>query len=202
VRYTDGPRRAELIGYFNDYRNLTTICTLSSGCEEQDLDRQFEAGRARIYGLEAFAEDMLSFPGFRLPISAAYTLTLTEFLETFTSQDPVFGEVEAGDEMPYVPRHEARGSLGVELERAGGYVAATYVARMREQSGAGPIDLALHTDAQLTLDVGLHYVLVPGLRLYAQARNLLDQAVVASRRPYGARPNPPRWVQLGAQLEF
>jgi Fe(3+) dicitrate transport protein len=202
MRYTDGARRAELIGYYNDYQNLTTICTLSSGCDEQNLDRQFEAGHARIYGLEAFAEDMLSFPGFQVPLSASYTLTLTEFLQTFTSQDPIFGEVEAGDEMPYVPRHEARGSLGIELERAGGYVAATYVGRMREQSGAGPIDLALHTDAQLTLDVGLHYVLVPGLRLYAQARNLLDEAYIASRRPYGARPNPPRWVQLGAQLEF
>lgn len=202
MRYTDGARRAELIGYYNDYQNLTTICTLSSGCEEADLDRQFEAGHARIYGLEAFAEDLLSFPGFQIPISGSYTLTLTEFLQTFTSQDPIFGEVEAGDEMPYVPRHEARGSVGVELERAGGYVAATYVGRMREQSGAGPIDLALHTDAQFTLDVGLHYVLMPGLRLYAQARNLLDQASIASRRPYGARPNPPRWVQLGAQLEF
>jgi len=202
LRYTDGGRRAELIGYYNDYQNLTTICTLSSGCEDQNLDRQFEAGHARIYGLEAFAEDALRFSGFQIPLSASYTLTLTEFLETFTSQDPIFGEVEAGDEMPYVPRHEARGSVGLELERAGGYVAATYVASMREQSGAGPIDLALHTDAQFTVDVGLHYQLMPGLRLYGQARNLFDEAYIASRRPYGARPNPPRWIQLGAQLEF
>lgn len=202
VRYAHGPRRAELIGYYNDYQNLTAICTLSSGCEGQELDRQFEAGRARIYGLEAFAEEVLSFPGFQIPLSASYTLTLTQFLETFGAQDPIFGEVEAGDEMPYVPRHEGRASLGLELERAGGYVALTYVDRMRERSGAGPIDLALHTDAQLTVDAGLHYRLLPGLRVYAQARNLFDAAYIASRRPYGARPNPPRWVQLGAQLEL
>ena len=177
ARYTDGPRRAELIGYFNDYQNLTSICTLSSGCEEQNLDQQFEAGHARIYGLEAFAADELRFAGFRVPISLAYTLTLTEFLETFASQDPIFGEVEAGDEMPYVPRHEAHGSVG-------------------------QIDRALATDAQLTVDVGLHYQLMPGIRFYGQARNLFDEAYIASRRPYGARPNPPRWVQVGAQLEF
>lgn len=202
VRYTDGARRAEVIGYFNDYQNLTTICTLSSGCTEDNLDRQFAAGRARIYGLEALAEDVLRVSSVRLPLSASYTLTVTEFLQTFTSQDPIFGEVEAGDEMPYVPRHEARGSLGVELAQAGGYVAATYVGRMREQSGSGPLDLALHTDAQFTLDVGVHYLALPGLRLYAHARNLLDEAYIASRRPYGARPNAPRWIQAGAQLEF
>jgi Fe(3+) dicitrate transport protein len=202
VRYASGPRRAEVIGYYNAYANLTAICTLSSGCEDQNLDRQFEAGRARIYGLEALAEDELRFSGFRVPFAASYTLTLTEFLETFSSQDPIFGEVEAGDELPYVPKHEGRASLGVELERAGGYVAANYVSRMRELSGSGPIELTVATDAQFTVDVGLHYQLLPALRLYAQARNLFDELVIASRRPYGARPNPPRWIQVGAQLEF
>jgi Fe(3+) dicitrate transport protein len=202
ARYTDGARRVELIGYFNDYQNLTTICTLSSGCEEQDLDRQFEAGHARIYGVEAFAEDELRFAGVRVPLSASYTLTLTEFLETFTSQDPIFGEVEAGDEMPYVPRHEGRVSAGLDFDVAGGYIAATYVAQMREQSGAGPIDLALATDAQFTVDAGVHYQLMPGIRFYGQVRNLFDEAYIVSRRPYGARPNAPRWVQVGAQLDF
>jgi Fe(3+) dicitrate transport protein len=202
VRYTSGARRAELIGYYNDYGNLTTICTLSSGCEGANLDVQYEAGKARIYGLEAFAEDALRFKGFRVPISASYTLTLTEFLETFASQDPIFGEVEAGDEMPYVPRHEGRGSVGLDFGAAGGYVAVGYVGRMREQSGSGPLDLALATDAQLTVDVGVNYRPLPWLNLYMQARNLFDEHYIASRRPYGARPNPPRWVQLGAQLEF
>jgi Fe(3+) dicitrate transport protein len=202
VRYASGPRHAELIGYFNDYANLTDICTLSSGCEDQNLDRQFSAGRARIYGLEALAEDELRFPTFRIPIHASYTLTRTEFLETFSSQDPIFGEVEAGDELPYVPRHEGRASLGLELERAGGYVAANYVSRMRELSGSGPLDLTVATDAQFTVDVGLHYQVTPALKLYAQARNLFNELVIASRRPYGARPNPPRWVQVGAQFEF
>lgn len=200
VRYLSGRRRAEVIGYYNDYQNLTDICTLSSGCDEPNLDRQFEAGKARIYGLEALAEDELGFGGFRLPLSLSYTLTLTEFLETFQSQDPIFGEVEAGDELPYVPRHQGRASVGLDFDIAGGYLAATYVGRMREQSGSGPLDLALATDEQLTLDLGLHYQVLPKLRLYAQARNLLDGQFIASRRPYGARPNPPRWVQLGAEL--
>jgi Fe(3+) dicitrate transport protein len=202
LRYTSGARRAEVIAYYNDYQNLTTICTLSSGCEDANLDVEFEAGRSRIYGVEVFAEDELRFAGARLPLSASYTLTRTEFLETFTSNDPIFGEVEAGDELPYVPRHEGRISAGIEVEEVGGYVAGNYVSRMREESGSGPLDLALATDAQLTLDVGVHYQVLRPLRLYAQARNVTNEHDLASRRPYGARPNPPRWVQVGAQLEF
>jgi Fe(3+) dicitrate transport protein len=202
VRYLRGHRHAELIGYYNDYQNLTDICTLSSGCEEMNLDLQFEAGRARIYGLEALLEDEPAFAGFKLPLSLSYTLTRTEFLETFQSQDPIFGEVEAGDELPYVPRHEGRASIGVDYEAVGGYVAGNYVGKMREQSGSGPLDLALATDAQFSLDLGAHYQVLRNLRLYGQVRNLLDGQYIASRRPYGARPNPPRWIQIGAQLDF
>jgi Fe(3+) dicitrate transport protein len=202
ARFAQGFRRLEVIGYFNDYQNLTDVCTLSGGCDEQNLDTQFDAGRARIYGLEAFAEDSLIFGPARLPLSLSYTLTITEFLESFQSQDPIFGDVETGDELPYVPRHQGRASVGLELGAAGGYVAATYVGRMREQSGAGPLDLSLATEALLTLDVGAHYQLLDSLRLYAQARNLLDEQVISSRRPYGARPNAPRLIQLGLQLDL
>lgn len=202
ARYAAGHSRAEWIAYYNDYQNLTDICTLSSGCDDASLDRQFAAGKARIYGFEALAEHELSFGGVRLPLSVSYTLTQTEFLETFASQDPIFGEVEAGDEMPYVPEHQGRASIGLELARAGGYVAGNYVSRMREQSGSGPLDLALATDAQLTLDAGINYRPLLWLQLYAQVRNVFDEADIASRRPYGARPNPPRWLQLGAKAEF
>lgn len=202
ARYGDGRRRAEVIGFYNDYQNLTGICTLSSGCDEANLDRQFDAGRAHIYGVEALLEDRPLLGEVQLPISLSYTLTLTEFLETFQSQDPIFGEVEAGDELPYVPRHQGRASIGAEIGAVSGYLAGTYVGRMREQSGSGPLDLTLATDAQLTLDAALNYRVLPWLELYGQIRNLTDARYIASRRPYGARPNPPRWVQLGARFEL
>lgn len=202
ARFGAGSHKAELIGYFNDYENLTDICTLSSGCDEVNLDRQFDAGRARIYGVEALAETVLDFSALRIPLSVNYTLTLTEFLETFESQDPIFGEVEAGDELPYVPKHQGRASLGVDVAPVQAYVAANYASRMREQSGSGPLDLTLATDAQLTFDAGVNYQVTSQLELYAQVRNLFDEQYIASRRPYGARPNPPRWIQVGARLAF
>ncbi|MEY4550384.1 MAG: hypothetical protein RL685_6579, partial [Pseudomonadota bacterium] len=203
LRYQKRAQRAELIGYYNDYDNLTDVCTFSTGCVNDNLDRQFEAGRARIYGLEAALETELRWGGVLLPLSASYTLTRTEFLETFESEDPIFGSVTKGDELPYVPRHEGRVNLGAELEQVGGYVSGSYVSRMREQAGSGSLDDALTSDELFTIDVGAHYqLLTPRLRLYGHVRNLLNEHALVSRRPYGARPNAPRWLQVGAQIEF
>lgn len=40
------------------------------------------------------------------------------------------------------------------------------------------------------------------LTIYGNIRNLLDTQRIVGRRPYGARPNAPRWVQVGVKLEF
>lgn len=202
ARYASGFRRLEVIGYYNDYQNLTDVCTQSTGCVDENLDRQFDAGRALIYGFEVFAEDRLLWPSFSVPVSLTYTLTRTEFLETFQSQDSIFGEVEAGDELPYVPEHQGRAMAGLDFGRAGGHVAANFVSRMRERSGSGPLDLALATQSQFTVDVGAFYELRDGVRLQAQGRNLTDTRVIASRRPYGARPTPPRMLHVSLRLSL
>ena len=182
----------------------TDVCTLSSGCVDDNLDRQFDAGHARIYGLEAFAEDELVWGAVRFPLSLAYTLTLTEFLESFESEDPIFGNVQKGDEMPYVPKHEGRINLGLELAPIATYVSFSYISPMREEAGNTPIDQSLATDEQFAVDAGVSYDLLTPIRtrFYLQARNLLDDQSLVSRRPYGARPNAPRWVQAGAKVEF
>ena len=41
-----------------------------------------------------------------------------------------------------------------------------------------------------------------GISVYANLRNVLGGAFIVSRRPYGARPNAPRWLQVGAKLAF
>ena len=202
ARFSRGRSRVELIGFYNDYQNLTDICTFSNGCLDDNLDRQFDAGNARIYGLEAFLEHEFEEGSVKFPVRGAYTLTYAKFRESFQSQDPLFGDVEAGDHLPYVPRHQAFGSIGIEVGRAGGYVSANYVAPMREAAGSEPIDEALTTDEQFTVDLGAHVQVLEWLKLYANVRNVFDELYIVSRRPYGARPNAPRWAHIGAKLEF
>ncbi|HEX6274089.1 MAG TPA: TonB-dependent receptor, partial [Polyangiaceae bacterium] len=113
ARFTQDRARVELIGFYNDYSNLTDVCTQSSGCLDQNLDRQFDAGRAKIYGLEAYAEHEPELGVVHFPMNVAYTLTFAEFLDRFDSSDPMWGSVLPGDELPYVPRHQLNATAGV-----------------------------------------------------------------------------------------
>jgi Fe(3+) dicitrate transport protein len=202
ARFVHDKARVELIGFYNDYSNLTDICTQSSGCLDESLDRQFDAGRAKIYGLEAYAEHEPEVGSLRFPVNAAYTLTYAEFLDRFDSGDPMWGSVVPGDELPYVPRHQLSATAGVELERIGGYATFTYVASMREEAGSEPLDEAIHTDEQAVVDAGVRVRVLDPVELYLNVRNVFDSHELVARRPFGARPNAPRWVQIGAKIEL
>lgn len=202
ARYSRRALRAEVIGFFNDYSNLTDICTISSGCVSDNLDRQFDAGKAHIYGFEAHASHDIPLGNVTLPVMASYTFTRAEFQNTFVSQDPIYGNVEAGFEIPYIPRHQVNASVGVEGKLGGAVVGMTYVSPMREEAGKGPISEALHTDEQFLLDVGGRLHVYGPLLVYANVRNVLGAEDIVSRRPYGARPNAPRWIQVGGKVEF
>jgi Fe(3+) dicitrate transport protein len=201
ARLSPGPHRVEVIGFYNDYSNLTDICTFSSSCVD-GLDRQFSAGGARIYGLEAFARYGIPAGALRIPLTAAYTLTASEFRDTFDSTDPIYGSVQEGDELPYVPRHQVSLTLGVDSDWAGGAVAGYYVSRMREEAGAAPLREALATDAQTWLDGGAYVKPLEMHSIYGHLRNATGAADIVGRRPFGARPNAPRWLQVGAKLAF
>lgn len=203
ARYSKGRTRLEAIGFYNDYQNMTDVCTLASGCIDDNLDRQFDAGKARIYGIEAFVSHEQKLPlGFTLPTTIAYTFSQGQFQNSFESQDPIYGDVTAGDEIPYLPPHQLSWTLALEHRYGGINGAFNYVARMREVAGSGQLDDAWATDEQVWLDMGVFGRPLPWLTIYANLRNVTGEANLVSRRPYGARVNAPRWFQVGAKAEF
>ncbi len=202
-RFADRSRRrvVEAIGFFNDYKNLTGTCTFSTGCSDEDLDRQFNGGRAFIWGVEVGADWSFRLPKeFELPVRAAYTYTGTQFRSSFESADPVFGAVEKGDEIPFVPEHQVQAQLGVEHPRASGRVVVTYVGEMREFAGSGDDDLM--TDDFVKLDLMVSVPIHRQVRVYARAENLLNRQPIVARRPYGARSLQPVTAQLGLEARF
>ena len=203
VRYAKGRTRLEAIGFYNDYQNMTDICTFSSGCVDQDLDEQFDAGHARVYGAELFASHEAKLPyGFVLPATLSYTLTQGQFLNTFESQDPIYGSVTAGDDIPYLPPHQLNATVALEHAYGGVNAAFNYVGRMREVAGSGELVDAETTDEQFWLDLGIFTRPLPWLTIYGNLRNVTGEANLVGRRPYGARVNAPRWFQFGAKAEF
>lgn len=182
VRHRSRALKTELIGFFNDYSNLTAECTLSSGCEESMLNRQFNGFGVNVYGLEATASREQRGPfGTRLTADLAYTLTLSSFRSAFRSDAPQFGDVEVGDSLPYVPEHQ--GSLRLRVARGPWSVSgsAFYVSEMREHAGQGPLEPNEHTDAQFLIDMAAHFEVNEMVEVYGTVSNLFDERYVASR---------------------
>ena len=204
ARYTRGNSRLEVIGFVSDYSNLTDVCTLSSGCVATNLDRQFDAGKALIRGLEVYGayEPRLKRYELRVPVTAAYTLTEGWFQNDFTSQDPIYGNVRKNDDIPYIPAHQLSVTGAVEHRYAGANLAVMYVSPMREVAGRGAVESALHTDEQLWADIGAYVAPLRWLKVYANWRNVFGGELIVGHRPYGARPNAPRWLQVGLKATF
>jgi Fe(3+) dicitrate transport protein len=162
-----------------------------------NTDMQTDAGKARIYGLEAFAHSDLRYGQTTIPLNLAYTYTNAEFLSDFASSDPILGTVRKGDEVPYVPTHLLNALAGIERPRWGVTVSGSLMGRMREAPGQGPMLPQLTTDQLLIFDMMANANVAEGLQVYLAVRNALDEVGIVSRRPFSARPNSPRWVQLG-----
>jgi Fe(3+) dicitrate transport protein len=198
-----GASHAELIGFFNDYNNLTGICSFSSGCAADQLDRQFNAGEVQVYGLEVSASHALSLGELQVPVRLAYTLTRSSFPRAFVSEDPLYGEVEEGDALPYVPEHQGSLLLGVQQgSRWGVHASATYTSALLEQAGRFDAADAQLTEAQFYLDAKGDVTLWDWLNLYLKVDNALDSRPIAARRPFGARPARPFQAQAGLQATF
>jgi len=192
---------AELVGFFNDYSNLHGRDTLSTGgTGTGDL---YNGGEVRVHGLEAsahwrgFASDTFTVP-FRL----TYTFTEAEFLNSFQSQYGPWGSVQAGFELPYVPRHQFFAAIDLEGHAWRARLDATGVGRMRTVAGAGAFVDALATDVTLALGASAEYTLTPNARIFVSVQNLTNRASVVARHPAGVRPGMPRQVMVGLNVEL
>jgi Fe(3+) dicitrate transport protein len=205
ARWRDARIHADLIGFLSNYSNLKGSCTLASGCTEAQDGEEFNGGRVRVWGVEAQAGGELplaSRRGLSLPVSLAYTLTRSSFQHAFSSEFAGWGEVDEGDELPYLPRHQLAISAAVKHKRGELGAAARWRGESRDVAGQGPIPEAARAESLFTIDLSAHARLHALAELYATCSNLLDEQVIISRRPYGARPNPPRMITVGYKARF
>lgn len=199
----------DAIAFASDYHNLKGSCTLAAGCTEAMEGREFDGGRVLVWGLEAQAASELPLPraGLWMALAGAYTLSQSSFRGAFTSEFVGWGAVQRGDELPYLPAHQLSLSAGVrrrELDERGWDVSVTGKLRSaaRDVAGQGEPPEQERISALATLDVAAHWRLRSWAELYLTCSNLFDEQVIISRRPYGARPNPPRMFAAGYKARF
>ncbi len=205
ARWRGAQLNVDLIGFFSDYSNLKGSCTLSAGCTEMQEGDEFNGGRVFAYGVEAQVAGrfpLASRHELSLPVAAAYTYTRSSFQTDFSSEFAGWGDVEAGDELPYLPRHLLSGSAGIAVHGYEAGATVRYQGTTRDVAGQGEIEDRDRLAPLLTIDLSVHARLHALAELYATVSNLLDEQVIISRRPYGARPNPPRMIAAGYKARF
>ena len=195
-----GSTYAELTAFGSRYDNLVGQCTLSAGCAEADLDRPFSAGSALVAGVEAtVAQDLVLPRGLTLRAEGAWTYTHATFATSFGSEFPQWGDVRAGDALPYVPQQQGSASLSLRGARGAIGGSLTHRGAMRDVAGSGEPGVSERVPAATVADVNAEWG-VRGAKVYALVRNAMDTVTVESLRPFGARPGPPRTVIVGVKV--
>ena len=190
----------ELIGFFNDYRNITGQCTFSSGCNTADIGSQYNGGEASIYGIESVAGYNFLLPqDWEVPLRVTYAYTQANFKSTFVSSFPQFGSVYYDDLLPYVAKHQANLSLGITATKWKISSNWQYRSRMLDQAGKIEQDGA-EIEPLWMWDMAGERRIRKDFLVSISGNNLLNHSTIVSWRPYGARPVAPR--QIFAQLRY
>ncbi|MFD0864156.1 TonB-dependent receptor family protein [Sungkyunkwania multivorans] len=192
----------ELIGFYNDYSNLLgsdLAATGGTGSLEQ-----FNAGEVNVKGIELLLNyNLLPLnESFNLPITFGYTFTDTEFLNSFGSDDDLWGEVQAGDELPYISKHQFNASLSLEHKDFEINANGRFNGAFRTQAGQGSIPADEEVASNFIIDLSSKYHFSKNFSLTANVINLLDETYAVSRVPAGLRPGHPFGIYGGFELRF
>ena len=193
-------QHVEIIAFWNAYKNITGVCSFSSGCVE-DIGQQYNGGTASIYGVETLLGYSWLLPsGIEIPVNISYAYTDTQFLSDFISGFSQFGMVQAGDFLPYVAKHQLHVFPSVELPHSKIAINFQYTSKMLDQAGTFEDTRSTQVPSIYTVDISGEHTfatLKNKPKLYFSVQNALHTDTITSFRPYGARPIAPRWVNMG-----
>ena len=201
-RFSYGGFSGELVGFFNDFSNLLGSDLAATG-GTGSLD-QFNAGEVNVAGLEVLLNYNLlpNSKNYRMPITMAYTFTYTEFLNSFGSDEDIWGEVNAGDELPYIPKHQWNATIGLEHSDFELNLNARYNGEFRTRAGTGPIPPNELVPSNFVLDFAGKYFYNENIGLTLNVLNVLDETYAVARVPAGLRPGHPFGIYAGIALRY
>ena len=188
----------EAVAFLSDYDNLLGECTSSSGvdCEVGDA---FNGDAVTVRGLElSTAMDLAPTGGFGVPFEIVYTYIDGRF-DTDIADTDFFGDVGAGDPVPYIPKHQMYSTLGIHKEPFAGHLSISRVEGACVRASCGEFE---RTDDSFAVDLAASYQLTGSVGLFARVENVADADDIVGRHPYGARPNKGRTFSMGVDLAW
>lgn len=192
----------EFVGFFNDYSNLLGSDLAATG-GTGSLD-QFNAGEVNVSGIELLLNYNFAKKDAKiaLPFSFGYTFTNTEFQNSFSGADSFWGTVAAGDELPYIPKHQFNVSFSLEHSTFEINVNGRFNGEFRTLAGKGSIPDNERVNSNFVVDMSGKYYVNKQLSLTTNIINLLDETYAASRVPAGLRPGHPFGAYAGLEFRF
>ncbi len=189
----------ETIAFFNDYKNLTGNCSISSGCAPQDLGRTFDGGRVWTWGVEnQLSGFLIKNRRIQIPIKLLHTYTDSSFRQGFVSANPIWGNVAKGDRLPYIPKNNVVISTGITHAKLGVILDGSFTSAMLDSAGTQ----GLSTDDTYNLDGSAWYSPSKFSKIYLRVDNITGTQYLVSYRPFGARPSKPRMIQAGIKFSL
>ena len=199
IRAATDRARLELMGFLSDYDNLLGECTSSSGVE-CEIGDAFNGDAATVRGLELAAEVDLTAPDSRAEalLEVAYTRLDGEF-DTDIADTDFFGDVQAGDPLPYIPSQQLHAAVHLGHGRWSASAAMSYVDAVCVRASCGSFE---KTDDSLVADVLLRFAYRPRSSVFLRLENVADADDLVGRHPYGARPNKGRTATVGVDINW
>ena len=202
LRMNDGNWRGEAIVFYSTLDNLHGNCTASQGCIDNNPDDQFNAGKVDIRGLELSLSNSIQLAQLSIPMSVNYTYSDAEFKEDFDSVLEFWGEVSAGDQLPYLPEQTLQFETGLTGKDWQVLAAIKYMDDVRVSAGNEAINFENGVQSHTVVDLSANYQIDDSQQIYAVVDNLLDEVYVATKRHGGLQAGKPRTVQVGYRYHF
>ena len=192
IRFSTKKLNGEIIAYRNDYSNLLgNDLAATGGFGEMD---PFNAGKALVNGFEVLLNTSISK---YIPISFSYTLTDAKFLTSFGSTQDIWGEVNNGDQIPYIPKHQFSSSLSYRISKLDINLNASYNGKFSTLAN-GTEEISSY----LILDLSMKYRIKKDIFLKSKILNLLAKKYAVSKAPAGLRPGHPFGIYTGIEYKF
>ena len=203
VRWVRPKVEATAVAFAHFGRNLQGSDFASSGGSGDG--EVYNGGTTRVTGVEtSFQWTNGANPDAQSRWEAGLTYTYTDgrFTSAFDSDYDAWGQVEAGDRLPYLARHQGTARIG--WTRMGWSVETSlrHIEGMRTEAGQAPLADVFTVGGSTVVDVTARRVLGNGFGLEVGVRNLTDDVYIASARPAGLRPGMPRTLTGGFNLSF
>jgi Fe(3+) dicitrate transport protein len=194
--------RGEVVGFFNDYSNLLGSDLAASG-GTGSLE-QFNAGEVSVKGIELLLNyDLLQKnTSVALPITFGYTFTDATFLNSFGSDDGLWGEVQSGDELPYIAKHQFNTSISLEHEKFELNLNGRLNGAFKTEASTDAVNATNGITSNFIIDFVGKYHVSKSLSLSAKIINVLDETYAVSKVPAGLRPGHPFGIYGGLDFRF